>query len=88
MAKVVEHERLTSKQIVEMNKEYTFFSWSVQGQIDPIPVVRAEGVYFWDASGKRYLDATDDTFADAGKIGLWTKADAQTNFTALRAEEK
>jgi hypothetical protein len=38
--------------------------------------------------GKRYLDATDDTFPEAGKIGLWTKADAQTSFTALRAEEK
>ena len=38
--------------------------------------------------GKRYLDATDDTFPEAGKIGLWTKADAQTSFAALRAEEK
>ncbi len=39
-------------------------------------------------SGRRYLDATDDTFPEAGKIGLWTKADAQTHFAALRAEEK
>ncbi len=39
-------------------------------------------------SGKRYLDAADDTFPEAGKIGLWTKADAQTHFAALRAEEK
>jgi hypothetical protein len=38
--------------------------------------------------GKRRLDATDDTFPEAGKIGFWTKADAQTSFTALRAEEK
>ena len=48
--------KLTSKEIVDMNKEYTFFSWSVQGQVNPIPVTRAEGVYFWDADGKRYLD--------------------------------
>jgi taurine--2-oxoglutarate transaminase len=39
-----------------MNKEYTFFSWSAQGALKPIPVTRAEGVYFWDADGKRYLD--------------------------------
>ena len=47
---------LTAKEIVEMNKEYTFYSWSVQGQTNPIPVVKADGVYFWDADGKRYLD--------------------------------
>lgn len=39
-----------------MNKEYTFFSWSIQGQAVPIPVERAEGIYFWDTDGKRYLD--------------------------------
>src|SRR5215213_5449423 len=48
--------KLTYQEIVDMNKEYTFFSWSVQGQVSPIPVTRAEGVYFWDADDKRYLD--------------------------------
>lgn len=47
---------LTFKEIVDLNKEYTFFSWSNQGQVNPIPVTKAEGVYFWDADGKRYLD--------------------------------
>lgn len=47
---------LTSQQIIDLNKEYTFFSWSAQGALKPIPVTRAEGVYFWDADGKRYLD--------------------------------
>jgi taurine--2-oxoglutarate transaminase len=36
--------------------QHSFWSWSAQGAVDPIPVVRAEGVYFWDADGKRYLD--------------------------------
>ena len=45
MASVVDNKKLTSKEIVEMNKQYTFFSWSVQGQVHPIPVSRAEGVY-------------------------------------------
>lgn len=48
--------KLTAKEIVDLNKEYTFFSWSAQGALKPIPVTRAEGVYFWDADGKRYLD--------------------------------
>ena len=47
---------MNSQEIIAMNKEYTFFSWSAQGALNPIPVVRAEGVYFWDADGKRYLD--------------------------------
>ena len=48
--------KLTAKEIVDLNKEYTFFSWSAQGGLNPIPVTRAEGVYFYDADGKRYLD--------------------------------
>jgi taurine--2-oxoglutarate transaminase len=39
-----------------MNKEFTFFSWSVQGQVNPIPVERAQGIFFWDTDGKRYYD--------------------------------
>lgn len=36
---------------------------------------------FYD--GKKYLDAKDTTFSGPGKIGLWTKADAQTQFDNL-----
>lgn len=48
--------KLSAQEIVEYSRQYTFFSWSIQGQVRPIPVTRAEGVYFWDAEGKRYLD--------------------------------
>lgn len=47
---------LSAKEIVSLNREYTFFSWSVQSATSPIPITRAQGVYFWDAEGKRYLD--------------------------------
>lgn len=30
--------------------------------------------------GKKFLDVKDDTFKDAGKVGLWTKADASSSF--------
>ncbi len=34
-------------------------------------------------NGKAHLDVKDDTFKEAGKIGLWTKADAVTSFDDL-----
>jgi taurine--2-oxoglutarate transaminase len=48
--------RLSTKEIVDLSREYTFFSWSVQAQVNPIPVKKAEGIYFWDTDGKRYID--------------------------------
>ena len=36
--------------------------------------------------GKQYLDVKDDTFKEAGKIGLWSKADAQSYFDDLTVE--
>ncbi|WP_242393954.1 hypothetical protein [Anaeromyxobacter oryzisoli] len=33
--------------------------------------------------GKPIIDATDDTFREAGKVGVWTKADSVTSFDAL-----
>jgi taurine--2-oxoglutarate transaminase len=37
-------------------KQYVLYSWSVQNAINPIAVAGAEGRYFWDYDGKRYLD--------------------------------
>jgi hypothetical protein len=34
-------------------------------------------------NGKLHLDVRDDTFKDAGKIGLWTKSDAVSSFDDL-----
>jgi hypothetical protein len=34
--------------------------------------------------GAKYLEVTDETVAAAGKVGLWTSADAQTRFKRLR----
>ncbi len=38
--------------------------------------------------GKKYLDDKDSTFGGPGKIGLWTKADAQTYFDDLTVSGK
>jgi taurine--2-oxoglutarate transaminase len=35
---------------------HSFWTWSAQSKVSPIPVKRAQGVYFWDVNDKRYLD--------------------------------
>jgi taurine--2-oxoglutarate transaminase len=49
-------ERMTSEQIATLAREHTFFSWSVQGTVDPIAIDRAEGVYLYTPEGRRILD--------------------------------
>jgi len=44
------------EQVREDAKRYVLHSWSVQDAINPLPVAGAEGRYFWDYEGKRYLD--------------------------------
>src|SRR5450631_3831454 len=47
---------MTADQMVAQCNKYTFWSWSAQGAVNPIPMVRAAGIHFWDADGKRYID--------------------------------
>lgn len=47
---------MLSQTLIQDNKTFTFFSWAIQNAVNPIPIVKAEGVYFWDADGRRYLD--------------------------------
>lgn len=43
-------------EILPVSLEHSFWTWSAQARVKPIPVIRAKGVYFWDVDGKRYLD--------------------------------
>jgi taurine--2-oxoglutarate transaminase len=47
---------MTSEDMIALCKKHTIFEWSAQDAVDPIPVARAEGVYFWTPEGKRYID--------------------------------
>ena len=47
---------LTAEQIVELSKRYTLYDWQAQSKAAPLPVERAEGVYFYTTDGTRYLD--------------------------------
>jgi len=35
---------------------HDFWTWTAQASANPLPLARAEGVYLWDADGRRYLD--------------------------------
>jgi taurine---2-oxoglutarate transaminase len=42
--------------ISEITARHTYGTWRAQRGWKPLHVTRAEGCYFWDASGNRYLD--------------------------------
>ncbi|MQS14211.1 aspartate aminotransferase family protein [Streptomyces kaniharaensis] len=42
--------------IKAVDRAHVFHSWSAQALIDPLAVAGAEGSYFWDYDGNRYLD--------------------------------
>jgi len=43
-------------EVLAADRAHVFHSWSAQGALRPLPVARAEGSYFWDYDGRRYLD--------------------------------
>src|SRR5918999_3866218 len=49
-------QRLSSEEIVSLSRQHTLYDWTAQNKADPIPVERAEGVYFYTPDGRRYLD--------------------------------
>ncbi|MER7448662.1 aspartate aminotransferase family protein [Nocardia beijingensis] len=36
--------------------DHVFYPWSAQAELNPVPITGAFGSYFWDDTGKRYLD--------------------------------
>lgn len=47
---------MSGEEIKELQKKYVLQSWSKQGAINPIPVEKAEGIYYYDFDGNRYSD--------------------------------
>ena len=44
------------QRVYDLDRAHVFHSWSAQAQIKPLPIAAAEGSYFWDYDGNRYLD--------------------------------
>ena len=47
---------MTGNEVKETQKKYVLQSWSRQGNLNPIPVKKAEGIYYYDFEGNRYTD--------------------------------
>lgn len=53
---------LNNADLIKRNKAYTLASWTAQGDWNPITMERAEGVHFWDADHKWYIDWSSQLF--------------------------
>ena len=49
-------DAMAAEEVRSLDRAHVLHSWSAQDLIDPLPIAGAEGSYFWDYSGKRYLD--------------------------------
>jgi taurine--2-oxoglutarate transaminase len=49
-------EQMSGEEIVDLCRRHTLFEWSAQAAVDPIPVARSKGIYFWTPEGKRFID--------------------------------
>jgi taurine---2-oxoglutarate transaminase len=47
---------MTGEEMIALSKRHTLYEWSAQSKVDPIPVAKAKGVYFWTPEGKRFID--------------------------------
>lgn len=56
MTTTVAMPAMTGEEIVSLAKKHTLFEWSAQSKVDPIPIARAKGIYFWTPEGKRFID--------------------------------
>jgi len=46
----------TKTQAYLNDRAHVFHSWSAQGTLNPTEITGGEGSYFWDSTGKKYLD--------------------------------
>ncbi len=53
---ITETNRAEAERVLADDRDYLIHSWSVQSALKPLAVAGAEGRYFWDYDGKRYLD--------------------------------
>ncbi len=47
---------MDTQEMIDLCKEHTMYTWSAQGDVDPLPVEKADGVHFWTPEGKKFLD--------------------------------
>jgi hypothetical protein len=58
------------------------------GEWHTITISQTGAMIMCSLDGKKYLDVKDATFLTSGKVGLWTKADAQPYFDEVKVIPK
>jgi taurine--2-oxoglutarate transaminase len=53
---VAEKTAMSGQEMVALSKQHSLYEWSAQAHVEPIPVARAKGIYFWTPEGKRFID--------------------------------
>jgi taurine---2-oxoglutarate transaminase len=47
---------MSGQEMIDLSRKHTLYEWSAQSRVDPIPVARAKGIYFYTPEGKRFID--------------------------------
>lgn len=47
---------MNQQEMIDLCKKHTLYTWTASGGVDPMPVVRAEGVYLYGPEGQKWLD--------------------------------
>ena len=47
---------MNAQEMVDLCKKHTLYTWAAGDSVDPMPMVKAEGIYLWDANGKKIID--------------------------------
>lgn len=47
---------MQTEEMIELCKKHSMYTWTANKNVAPLPVARAEGIFLYDTSGKRYYD--------------------------------
>ncbi|WP_024871895.1 aspartate aminotransferase family protein [Tolumonas lignilytica] len=57
MNQAITHDAgVSNREVYELDRQYVFHSWSVQGALNPLVIAGGAGCKLWDYDGKEYLD--------------------------------
>lgn len=46
----------SGQEIVDLSKKYNLFTWCPQNKANPLPILKADGCYFYDYDGNKWFD--------------------------------
>ena len=56
VAPTTDLDDMSTQEMIDLCKKHTMYTWAAADDVDPLPIERAEGIYFWTPGGKRFLD--------------------------------